>query len=206
MFHTYKNRKHLISAASIVVFVGCIDFTIPDNLKTPLQDTDTTVETGIEDDILATPSSTDSDDGSDEDADPDNDTALDSDNDTANQLDPDGITFTQLTCNDGVSLFGLCWYFGSPGLSCIETCEEHEGYDTLTATIIGTSDEGGSRQNCSAIFTALGYAESIEEGVAMYEGFGCHRLQGTEYRWMVHPYFNPDIGNSEVERICGCME
>src|SRR5262245_39632717 len=59
-----------------------------------------------------------------------------------------------LPCASGVSVGGACWFLGSYGASCDETCGGHGNYDDATESYAGSS---GTDLQCQMVLNALGY-------------------------------------------------
>ena len=118
--------------------------------------------------------------------------------------DTDTDTGTEAGCGEGVLLYGICWYFGALGDSCNETCDLHGGYDEATPEYVGIESQGGSLEECQAIFTALGSSETVSEG-SNSAGYGCHFWQGSGLWWLNSPAFDPSASADAAREVCGCL-
>jgi len=108
---------------------------------------------------------------------------------------------------EGVSLAGACWYLGSPGASCRETCSEHGGYLDAATRHVGIRDQGGSPEACAAVLTALGSGRNVRITARVDErGVGCHFF-GTEDDpwWLSAPSFDADQRLNRARLVCGCV-
>jgi hypothetical protein len=106
---------------------------------------------------------------------------------------------------EGALLWDICWYLGDPGQSCQEVCESRGGYHEDTPQYVGTTGQGGSIEECNAIFDALGYLSTVNEG---YRGdglgLGCHRWNDGVLWWLESPDFDPGDGTGGAQLVCGC--
>jgi len=106
----------------------------------------------------------------------------------------------------GTVVFGLCWYITAFATSCNRHCASHGGFDTRTASYIGTPSQGGSLNNCRNILGALGYSTNVAEGTqASGGGFGCHVWSGGDKWWLSSPNFVPSISGASVNIACACI-
>jgi hypothetical protein len=151
-------------------------------------------------------SDTDGDTDTDSDADTDTDPDTDIDTDTGSDSDTGSDAETEVECGDGALLWGLCWYLGAGGQSCLEVCALHGGYAEETSDHVGVPAQGGSLAECNEIFTALGYFYGTVEGTRDDGlGLGCHRWGGDVLWWLTDPPFDPAHSVLEAERVCGCL-
>jgi hypothetical protein len=103
-------------------------------------------------------------------------------------------------------VFGICWYLGEPGESCEMTCAEHGGPDGMASEHVGTASQGGSREDCVLILSALGQryrVVSTEHDV----GVGCHvPVSGEDPHWLSSPPFRPSAYLRNARIACGCND
>lgn len=110
----------------------------------------------------------------------------------------------------GEIVFGVCWYLAQANTSCNDSCAAHGGYDSRTASYVGTSQQGGSIEECTAIMTALGRTDTVGPARRSDDyGFGCHVwVDGNDNYWLVDPPFRPSVAapsGTAVRLVCGCM-
>jgi hypothetical protein len=106
---------------------------------------------------------------------------------------------------DGALLYGICWYLGSAGQDCFEVCGSHGGYDDDTPEYVGTPSQGGSVEECEAIFEALGYTDTVSPGYREDgRGLGCHRWSDGSLWWLDSPDFDPSDSMEPSQAVCGC--
>ena len=110
-----------------------------------------------------------------------------------------------LACS-GVEVFGICWYVGAQGASCVETCAAHGGYRDAASAYVGTVAQGGSAAECDALLSALGEGSPASEGQRTDgAGLGCHLFgaQRDPY-WLESPSFDAASRLGAVRVVCGC--
>jgi hypothetical protein len=108
---------------------------------------------------------------------------------------------------DGALLWGICWYLGSPGQSCMDVCGSHGGYADTTPQYVGVESQGGSLEECEQIFTALGYTGTVNAGYRDDgRGLGCHRWNDGVLWWLDSPAFDPTHSMDPASVACGCLE
>jgi len=163
-------------------------------------DTDTDTDTDADSDTDAdTDSDADTDTDTDADTDTDTDTDADSDSDTDTDADTDP------DCGeDGVPLWGICWYLGAPGASCAAACASHGGTASAAPEYVGTEGQGGSADECGQIFSALGYDGEVTPGTNSV-GYGCHRWSDGGLWWLYNIDFDPAASAEPAEIVCGCI-
>jgi len=157
-------------------------------------------------------------DGSTDDADTDlvEDVSVEVEDDPAPDItvdiapDPavDPVTDPTPDCDpEGALLWGICWHLGSPGQDCFEVCGSHGGYHDDTPEYVGTPGQGGSVEECEAIFDALGYSGTVSEGYRDDgRGLGCHRWSDGSLWWLDDPSFDPSDSMDPSQAVCGCNE
>jgi hypothetical protein len=112
------------------------------------------------------------------------------------------------TACDGRRVFGLCWYLGPTGANCNETCLRNGGFDTRTVDYVGTSNQGGSLNECTQILRALGVTETVGEGKRSDSlGLGCHLWTDGAPWWLEDPSerFGPTEDFLGVRIACACQ-
>jgi hypothetical protein len=106
---------------------------------------------------------------------------------------------------EGALLWDICWYLGDAGQSCRDVCASHGGYHEDTPEYVGTAGQGGSLEECNAIFDALGYMGTVNEGFRSDGlGLGCHRWIDGGLWWLENPDFDPGDGTGSAQLVCGC--
>jgi hypothetical protein len=108
----------------------------------------------------------------------------------------------------GALVFNICWYLGAERQNCLDICAAHGGFDNQSTTHIGTSSQGGSRDDCQQVMNALGRPGTVgasqrSDGL----GFGCHVWSNSDNYWLVDPSFDPDVQipqGAPVRMACGC--
>ncbi|MET0340545.1 MAG: hypothetical protein ABW252_06065 [Polyangiales bacterium] len=109
----------------------------------------------------------------------------------------------------GQRLLGLCWYLGAVDQSCDQACAARGGFDTRTASHVGTSSQGGSLAACMQILAALGRTGPVEEGMRSDDfGLGCHFWPNGDMWWLTRPSFRPSAASpagTGVRIACGCL-
>jgi hypothetical protein len=107
----------------------------------------------------------------------------------------------------GHELFGICWYLGEPGASCEQTCASHGEVDAAASAHVGTTQQGGSPQDCVLILNALAARYQVRVASRDEMGVGCH-LSGADSDpyWLSRPAFEPTACLSGVRIVCGCRE
>lgn len=114
-----------------------------------------------------------------------------------------GGTTSTMACS-GQPQFGICWYLGSSGASCQQTCAGHGQATSEAASLIGSSKQGGSLENCTTLLDLLGItmiptAATRSDG----RGVGCHISQSAAY-WLSSPDFATNVSLSGYRVVCGC--
>ena len=108
-------------------------------------------------------------------------------------------------CGTGVRLWGICWYLGAAGDSCIDVCSTHGEYVDSVPEYVGTASQAGSLEECAAIFAALGTGGVVSEGYRVDgNGLGCHRWEDGALWWLSTPDFDPADAMDQAEVVCGC--
>lgn len=106
----------------------------------------------------------------------------------------------------GVEVFGICWYLGEPGESCVETCAERGGPDGAASAHVGTASQGGSREDCVLILNALGQRYRVRS-TEHEQGVGCHLPAGDEDpHWLSFPPFSASAYLRNASITCGCND
>ena len=110
-------------------------------------------------------------------------------------------------CGEGELLWGICWFLGAAGQSCNEVCAGEGGYSDETVDHVGTTGQGGSIEDCTTIFTALGYDGTVQAGYRDDDlGLGCHRWSDGVLWWLEdHPDFEPVDAHGGAQVACGCL-
>lgn len=105
----------------------------------------------------------------------------------------------------GASHGGLCWYLGTAGANCEQTCQAHGGYAPQTASFIGTADQGGSSAECAQILALVGEVRPVLAASRQDVGIGCHLWASEpEAFWLTAPAFAPTAGSGVARVLCGC--
>jgi hypothetical protein len=147
-----------------------------------------------------------SDSDTDIESDSDTDGETDGDTDTDAGADSDTDTDADTDCGGGAPLWGICWYLGGAGQSCLDVCALHGGYVSEVPEYVGIASQGGSLAECGEIFAALGYADVVIEGARSDGlGLGCHRWEDGVLWWLNFPAFDPADSVSAAELACGCV-
>lgn len=116
----------------------------------------------------------------------------------------DAGTDAGIACSGEVVL-GLCWYLGAAGDSCNQTCSSHGGFDTRTASYVGTTSQGGSQSECMQLIAVLWGAGTVGEGMrADSNGFGCHVWTDGALWWLATPSFTPNVSGTGIRVVCAC--
>ncbi len=98
----------------------------------------------------------------------------------------------------------ICWYLGTAGSSCDQVCSIHGQPAANAASFIGTSTQGGSLEQCTAILTRLGVAQSPTMGARSDgSGLGCHVYSNVSW-WLSSPAFSASASNGSARIACGC--
>ena len=111
----------------------------------------------------------------------------------------------------GEVLFNLCWYLAPADTSCNSQCASHGGHDINARRHVGTTEEGGSAADCSAILAVLrGPGEVVVATRDENEGLGCHVWSDGTYYWLDDPssHFDPNYAtpsDTQVRIACGCL-
>jgi len=117
-----------------------------------------------------------------------------------------GTDSAQAAACGGDVVFDLCWYLGAANTSCDETCASHGGFDSRTASFVGTPNQGGSRTECAELLSALGYPGNVGEGLRDDgNGFGCHLWSGDRW-WLRTPNFSSDVKAPDARVVCACRQ
>jgi len=111
----------------------------------------------------------------------------------------------------GARLGGACWYLGDAELACDDVCASHGGFALETASVVGTTAQGGSIEGCTAVLEALGALPAPvnpgfrEDGL----GFGCHIFTNgtaaTAAWWLSAPDLSPTASGIAVRIACSCV-
>jgi hypothetical protein len=107
---------------------------------------------------------------------------------------------------EGAELFGVCWYLGALGATCVQACQNHGGPSDEAALHVGTPAQGGSRGDCGAILVALGEAAPPDEATRSDgRGLGCHVFGLTRAPfWLSSPSHDPSDAFAAARIACGC--
>lgn len=129
-------------------------------------------------------------------------------------VDPDGSSEVveeadvapEPTC-DGLSMWDVCWYLGEANATCSETCEAHGGFSDLAPRHVGSAAQGGSREECETLMTALGQEGTVTVGSAVTDkGLGCHRWADGALYWVQDVDLDPGARHAPAQLACGCNE
>ena len=108
---------------------------------------------------------------------------------------------------EGTLLWGICWYLGDLGQNCHDVCFLRGEYHEDTPEYVGTTSQGGSHEECDAIFDALGYTRTVSPGYRDDGlGLGCHRWSDGGLWWLERPDFDPSDSTGGGQLVCGCNE
>lgn len=106
----------------------------------------------------------------------------------------------------GAEVFGICWYLGEAGESCEQTCAAHGGPAVAASTHVGTEAQGGSREDCVLILSALGQRYRVR-GTEHDVGVGCHLPAGDgDPHWLSAPPFEATAFLRNAHVACGCND
>ena len=115
-----------------------------------------------------------------------------------------GTTGSAITCS-GSSQTGICWYLGSSGSSCQQTCASHGQTAPEAAAQIGTSKQGGSLAKCASLLDLLGVTATPGPATRSDgRGLGCHVSQSSVAYWLSTPDFSTSASLSGYRLVCGC--
>lgn len=107
---------------------------------------------------------------------------------------------------EGKRAFGLCWYLGEAGASCLSTCRTRGGYDPRTADHVGTDRQGGSLEACASLLELLGFRGSVFTGIRPDDvGFGCHVWDYDGWWLEITPDMTPRASDEHARVVCACM-
>jgi hypothetical protein len=107
----------------------------------------------------------------------------------------------------GIELFGICWYLGTAGASCDDTCSPHGGPSDAALARVGTRAQGGSPEECRAVLIGLGQPADVVTATRPDDrGVGCH-LYGfaRDPYWLTGPTFQTSDQLSLARIACGCQ-
>ena len=111
----------------------------------------------------------------------------------------------------GALLDGICWYLGGDGEACNDVCATRGGFDPAATEWVGTPDQGGSIESCTAVLDVLGELPGVvTEGFRPDElGFGCHvfldAAGAASAWWLTAPEFSPAVFDPSARLACGCL-
>src|SRR5688572_1192862 len=74
----------------------------------------------------------------------------------------------------GTLLDDVCWYLSAVNQSCNQTCSTRGGFDSASLAFIGTTQQGGSVEQCARVFDVLLGAGAVQAGTRTDAGAGCH--------------------------------
>ncbi len=109
----------------------------------------------------------------------------------------------------GTRASGMCWYLGTPGQNCSQTCSLNGGFDPRGVALVGALSEGGSDLECGFILDALEVpAGSVLSGTRDDEaGLGCHLFGPQSDRWWLQDVpFSVDALEPSAARVCSCLQ
>ncbi len=117
---------------------------------------------------------------------------------------------TQTCGPEGKLDSGICWYCGSPGASCAETCKSHGGVSSQAPSHVGTPAQGGSVAECARLLGLFGVTGPLlslsrRDGA----GVGCHMfsVSGADVIfWLTSPDYRDTAGLSGARILCGCSQ
>jgi len=110
----------------------------------------------------------------------------------------------------GAVVDGVCWYLGAVDTACDDVCGAHGGIAASASASIGTPEQGGSLDACTAILQALGALPgAVMEGFRQDAlGFGCHLFidagGAPTAWWLTAPEFSTSVSNPSARLVCGC--
>lgn len=111
-------------------------------------------------------------------------------------------------CDSGGQPYaGGCWYMGVLDQSCQEVCASRGGVSPVTASVVGTPAQGGSRIRCQQVLSVLGYRGNVSAGTRSDGlGLGCHRRSNGRLWWLQRPNFNPasKTRGGGAQLACAC--
>jgi len=117
-----------------------------------------------------------------------------------------GGTSSRASACAGVSYQGLCWYLGSTSSSCQQFCSSHGQVASTMANYVGTTAQGGSMLECTAILMALGVLQVPSSGTRTDgSGLGCHLFSGSPW-WLSSPAFSASASDPGARIVCGCTQ
>ena len=117
-----------------------------------------------------------------------------------------GGTSSRASACAGVSYQGLCWYLGPTGSSCQQFCSSHGQVASTMANYVGTTAQGGSMLECTAILLGLGVLQIPSSGTRTNgSGLGCHLYDGAPW-WLNSPAFSESASDPSARIVCGCAE
>jgi hypothetical protein len=100
---------------------------------------------------------------------------------------------------------GRCWYLGGANASCRDTCEDRGGCDPDAPSVVGTSAQSGSYEQCASLLRAFGVAQAPEEAHRVDGmGLGCHLYGGAPY-WLTTPDFSVTARSLGARLLCACV-
>jgi hypothetical protein len=116
---------------------------------------------------------------------------------------------SSVTCS-GAVYSGICWYLAATGESCTQACASHGGPSSLAASHVGTTAQGGSRDECAAILALLGVAGTVQSSMSI-SGVGCISYIGTTASgpglyWVSTPAFSETASMEGAQPACGCLQ
>lgn len=118
--------------------------------------------------------------------------------------DPDAVS--DPACG-GLEKWDVCWYLGEGGESCNATCDSRGGVSDRAPLHVGSTSQGGSREQCEELLSALGHEGTVAVGAALPDrGFGCHVWSGETLYWVEDVDLDPTDSHPHAQVVCGCVE
>jgi|SoiMethySBSTD1v2_1073268.scaffolds.fasta_scaffold08201_2 putative Ig domain-containing protein len=99
-----------------------------------------------------------------------------------------------------------CWHLGAAGQSCSTACGSFGGYDAATASVVGTTAQGGSIFFCAVLLNALTGTAGTPTAIGATSGLGCMLYQGSTRLWASSPNLTSTASHPTVQRVCACAQ
>lgn len=115
-------------------------------------------------------------------------------------------TNNSATCA-GAGLDGICWYLGTQGSSCQQTCSTHGQPASNADGYVGSPLQGGSLSMCATLLGLLGVSGTPTGGLRIDgRGLGCHVNNGSELLWLMTPNYSAADSLASARLVCGCTQ
>lgn len=104
----------------------------------------------------------------------------------------------------GVVVGAACWYLGSLGASCTDTCASHGGYDSATQRFAGSV---GTDDQCKQVLDALGAGTAGDPVTDTNTGnaLGCYYEGSQRFRELAGAT-TAGANRTTVQRACACVQ